>query len=171
MRGPEYMKSSSVFAIFFFITQVTCLSAQSLSSDRRWYDPSWLPPPVGVTGEKTTSAVEAEKSSSALATADKDETSKTRFTSIKELRNLLNSRLLESFVYPVQAKERHIEGSVNLLLTISENGELVSWKQRENPPAILLQAAVRQVISVFPLPVKLEKPLSGFAVSITYTLN
>ena len=134
----------------------------------RAYDPSWLPPPVNVSGEQKTykNSSQPETGKPILKNTNTEE-----YTSLSELRNLIHTRLAEKFVYPERARNRSIEGTVYLLLDISQTGVLLDCRQSGNAPVLLVQAAVHQMEQIFPLSVHLEKPLSGFSVSITYKLE
>jgi len=137
--------------------------------ENRHTDPSWLPPPVGITGPaETLETADTETSSSGR---QEKLSGKEVYTTVSKLHELINERLAQTFVYPERARQRGVEGDVGLLLGISCAGQLISCIQEGDAPPLLARAAVQQLYSVFPLPVTLERPVEGFSVHIIYRLQ
>lgn len=149
------------------------ISQRIYIEENRRTDPSWLPPPVGITGPAETLGT-AEKTADSIASpSGKQErpSGQEVYTTVSKLHELINERLAQTFVYPERARQRGVEGDVGLLLGISAAGDLLSCVQDGEAPPLLAHAAVQQLKGIFPLPVSLEKPVAGFSVHIIYRLQ
>jgi len=156
--------------IFILAVWFTAVPASGHSGHAE-YNPSWLPPPVGITGTVKTIDQMQSDSVTDKRQADILPQSTAHYTTIDELRVLVTERLSDTFVYPVRAKKRGVEGTVKLLLDIDESGGLLACRETDAAPPLLRISAEQQIRSIFPLPVLLETPVYDFSVQIVYKLD
>ncbi len=163
------MKVHYSLIIVFFFFPIFLFSQSSLTErqKQRLYNPSWVPPPVIATPKKS-------NTSETSVTTEKDKNQELpaeTYTTMEELKKLLEEQLNKNFLYPVQAKKRHIQGSIKLLLEISEKGNLLSYKIEGQNSDILKRSALKTVQKSFPLKVNLKQSVSNFPVTITYKIE
>jgi TonB family protein len=96
-----------------------------------------------------------------------------RVTAVSELLRRIDAIVRERLVYPPLARKRNIEGIVQMLLVVGEDGRLIdSTLAQGSGSSILDKAANSLVEAVFPL--ALDEPMQEPArlrISVAYSLN
>ncbi|MCR5289234.1 MAG: energy transducer TonB [Treponema sp.] len=171
------MKKKTVWllCIFSFNALVSLDTAfgQNRRIDPRTKNSMWLPPAVNVTEGNRHYHGTAGDSSNANASDSsiKEAATIKEYTTFQQLQTLINERLKNVYFYPERARNRGIEGTVNLLVDISPYGTLMDCRELGTSPQLLSQAAKQQIEQVFPLPVALEDTIRNYTIQITYKLQ